>query len=304
MKKIVIFARVACKIVAKVKVIPKEGEEILPLSSSMELSGSALCISEILQKFAIPFELIAPCGTGTYGEQVVSLSEKRGLPLNCPNEGLQGVEYCFQDEEGKESTLLIPGSEYDFDEESVESLDSEEISAVIVYGDLLCGNGAEELLDFLSRTDCPLYVLPDGNYENMEQEISEDLLSLSPVLCLNGSEVADMVPQDRDVYEAAGILQKHTGEPVLVFLGEEGILYRDSEEDLRVEWDASLEIKPQDVSVFYSVFLMVRISCVDVRNSLMFAKDFLVRYIKNGRQMDDFDYSVQKQKLVSLITYK
>ena len=60
MKKVLIFARMGCKIVASVQTLPKEGEDFTPESTDFEPAGSAFQAYEMFDAFSIPVDLVAP----------------------------------------------------------------------------------------------------------------------------------------------------------------------------------------------------------------------------------------------------
>lgn len=303
MKKVLIFARMGCKIVAAVQTLPKEGEDFTPESTDFEPAGSAFQAYEMFDAFSIPVDLVAPVGSGVYGQKVEELAEEKHIPVEYHQDELQGVEYCFKDAQGKKTGMVVPGSEYDFDESFTEYTDGEEISAIVAFGDLFCGNGAEELVESISRFDCPFYFVPQGNIENIEEDVLKDILSLSCEVCLSGQE-AGALHSSKDLYTAIGLLQKQTGRGVFCFTQDTGVVYRDGTEDLCVEWNTQIAVKEEDISVIILAFIISRISTVDVRNSLMFSKEYLERYLRNQKNMDAYDQDAQRQKLIHLITMK
>lgn len=301
MKKVLIFAKVACRIIAKVETLPKEGEDFQPISTSYEIIGSAFSSASVFNKFNFDYELIAPIGTGVYGEYVTQYAEKQGIELDHVNEGTQGVEYVLQDKQRKESGFVMPGSEYDFDESFVEYLDEEEISAVIAYSDLFCGSGADMLVDTISRLDCPFYFLPNGNLENIEDTILEDIYNLSPVLCLADQDISFLTKND-DFNKEIEKIQTLTQNAVVLWTKNDGILYRDFSQDMHLEWEKTVDGDEHELT--FLAFIVALISGVDVRNSLYFSKQYLEKYIQSHKKLDDYDYSYLKQQLVHLITMK
>ena len=260
-----------------------------------------ICIDACKRASASEINVIMPYYG--YARQDRKAKPRQPITSKLVADELQGVEYCLKDAQGKKTGMVVPGSEYDFDESFTEYTDGEEISAIVAFGDLFCGNGAEGLVESISRFDCPFYFVPQGNIENIEEDVLKDILSLSCEVCLSGQE-AGTLHSSKDLFTAIGLLQKQTGRGVFCFTQDTGVVYRDGTEDLRVEWNTQIAVKEEDISVIILAFIISRISTVDVRNSLMFSKEYLERYLRNQRNMDAYDQDAQRQKLIHLITMK
>lgn len=299
-----IFGAVTCDTAAYVETLPKGNEEPVILNTEQRLSGSGYYTARILKGLNLPYDLVAPAGSGVYGDYVREKTAAEGIPMEYISEEMNGSTYHMIDKEGRQSAFVVPGCEYEYDFSYTEYADSEEISAVVLYTDMLYGEGGEDLLDFISRLDCPVYTAFGMRKDELDLEISDTLLDLKPELFLTVEEACTLSGQ-QDLHAAMDDLLKRTQMPIIVIAGKDGLLYLDEEMQLRAPGDDILEhVDMISANVCFTAYISARTAGVDVRNSLMFAAELTSRELKNKHQMDEFDWNVQKKRLAGMITYE
>lgn len=301
MKNIMIFGAADVDIAAYVKQLPKGNEEMEILHSEQRLAGAGIAAAKTLQGLKLTYDLMAPCGTGVYGDAVREMAEKEGITLHIEREGMNGCTYHMIDPQGRSSAMRVPGVEYDFDENDTMYADADDILALVVFGDMLSGENAEELLTFADRCDVPLYFIPDGMLEDMDEDIKEALLDFQACWILREGEAGELTGQE-DMDASVEVLCKDGS--TVVMIGKDGLLCRCDGEDFRTPSTDDLFEEEETIHAAATAFVAVTVAGVDKKNALMFACGIAERMTKNGGVMDDFDWTEQRQRLVRMITYK
>lgn len=302
MKKIMIFGAVTCDIAAYVRELPKGNEDIELLRSERKLGGCGTHAARVLAGLRLPADLMAPCGTGVYAEEVRRMAAEAGLVLHCERDGVQGCTCHMIDPEGREAVISVPGAEYVYDDEDTSYADSDEISAVLCCGEMLTGETAADLADFLCRCDAPLCIVPDGHLEEVDEDVKETLLSLDASWLLRADEVSVLGGTD-DFRDALVRLSEMTSGPVLVFSEDGSVFCRCGGEEMQTP-ESSGGSRKDAVLFAEAAYAGARAAGVDLRNSMVFAQGAAERYIRNGGVMDEFDWTEQRQRLVRMITYR
>ena len=60
------------------------------------------------------------------------------------------------DEAGNQTYFSVPGGEYNFDVSFVQTLEKDDIHAVLLYGEMLSGEGVIDLLNTLDDLEKPI----------------------------------------------------------------------------------------------------------------------------------------------------
>jgi Sugar kinases, ribokinase family len=95
MKKPLIIGSVYTEILNYVDELPKGNEDFTPRKSEMRVRGSGYEMARVFNGFGFPYELIAPAGTGTYGEIVKEECQKEGIPLIAKDD-INGCMYLVK----------------------------------------------------------------------------------------------------------------------------------------------------------------------------------------------------------------
>lgn len=300
MKRILVFGAVTYDIIAHVRTLPKGNEDVDILNKEIAIGGSGYDAAKLFNGLHSSYDLFAPYGSGSYGEFVQAEAEKEGIVLHCVREEMEGCTFQMEDEEGKQSVMVMPGAEYSFDEEDVAYEDEEEISAILCFGDILKGENAADFVDFLYRCDVPVYVVSDGYGAELDEEVWESLVDLHPCwICRS----IDLMHIDENPEVAMGKLMEGNDKP-LVVIDENKSLYAVYQGERFRTPDSDGYTDNHALHYASCAYVAARVSGVDVRNSLMFAQGLAERYTKNGGVMDEFDWNEQRQRLVRMITYK
>lgn len=291
-----------CDIAAYVRALPKGNEDIDLVRSEQRLGGSGTDCAEVLGGLHLAYDLMAPCGSGVYGDAVLTMAKERKIELHCRREQVEGCTYRMIDPEGKESLLSVPGAEYSYEEEDTDAADSDEISAILCFGEMLTGENALSLADFMYRCDVPVYLVPDGYLEDMDDDVRESLLSLDACWILQADEISSFM-DEKDLLKAVRRLSGMTSKPVVVMMGKEGILCCCGGEEVRTPSTEAYDSE-HEIHTAETAFAAACVSGVDLRNSLMFAQGAAERLQKNRGVMDEYDWNEQRQRLVRMITYR
>ena len=301
MKNIMVFGAAVCDIAAYVKKLPKGNEEIELLHSDQRLSGAGVDAVAVLNGLQLQYDLMAPCGSGVYGDAVREMAEKAGIELHIEREDTNGCTYHMIDPEGRSSYMCVPGCEYDYDENDTMYADADDILAIVVFGDMLSGEGTDELISFLDRCDVPLYIIPDGMVGDMDDDVKEALVTFQAVWILREGEASELTRQ-QDMDAADRVLIDNGG--TVITAGKDGLLCRTVDEDFRTPSIDDLFEEEKTLHTAETAFAASCAAGVDMRNALMFAEGIGERMVKNGGTMDDFDWTEQRQRLVRMITYR
>ncbi len=295
MRKILILGAAYAELTAYVEKLPEANEEIHTEKTEMKPGGNGFLSARILQELSLPYELIAPVGSGTYGDHVREEMRRAGMAEPVSRDEISGCVYSLKDPAGKTGVFRVPGTEFDYSPDDTAYIDNDELKAILCFGDFLSGEGAYDLVDFLSYAECPVYFVPGSCGSEADKDLLEGILSLKPVLCLSEEEASLFTEVSDDASGALKDLQKKTGSDVLLFTKKNGILFSDGRETIQAPYAGErLLLGETDLVRRTVLYLAARSSGVDLRNSLMFSDSF----------EDENDYEEVRQRLVRMITLK
>lgn len=300
MKKILVFGAVTYDIIAHVKELPKGNEDVEFLDREVRIGGSGYASAKLFNGLHSSYDLFAPYGSGSYGEYVQEKTAEEGIVLHCEREEMEGCTFHMVDESGRQSVMVMPGAEYSFDEEDIAYEDEEEISAILAFGDMLKGENAAEIVEFLYRCDVPVYVVSDGYGAEVDEEVLEALIDLHPCWICRDEDLAVV---DEDGEKAMAKLTEGNDHPLLVLYENKSLFSLYQGERFRTP-DSDGYVDNHAVHYAIAAYVSARTAGVDVRNSMMFAQGLAERLTKNGGVMDEYDWTEQRQRLVRMITYK
>ncbi len=303
MKSILILGAVTLDVAAYVKDLPKGNEDFQPLRQESRLSGNGYEVKKILDGFGLENELIAPIGTGIYAQQTQEMAEKEGIELTHTIDEIQGSTYHIIASDKKQSVFVVPGAEYTYDTSFLEYAGEDDYRAVVLTADYLSSENGDELIDQLSWLQCPIYFVPGGRLENVEEEMIEQALEISSVLYLTNEEVKTLSGVADSLEKGIEVLQKEGEKTVIVYSNTDGLLYMDAEEKLQAPAETISSLDERRLQNFAS-YLAAVLSGVDVRNALVFAMEFTKLIDRSDGVLDDYDWNEMKQRLVRMITWK
>lgn len=230
MKKPLIIGSVFTEIRNDVDELPKGNEDFIPKHTEQRVCGSGYDTAQVLNGFGFPYELIAPVGTGIYGDLVKHECAENHVPL-LEKQGINGCMYTLIDAEGKEGYMCVPGAEYEFDLEDIQYIDPEKISLAAVFGSMLTGENASDLIQALDDLNQPILFIPENRSEEIDEEILKEMLALQPQLFLTDSEAYFLAGAcTNDMKDTADALYKESGAAVMIYQEQEGIYTEDGKE--------------------------------------------------------------------------
>ncbi len=298
MNKLLVIGSVHADIAAYVDRMPKGEEDITPDRTEQRVDGSGWKTAQMFKGFDFPFELLAPCGSGVYGEYVSEEAKKADIELKYRSSALSGCTYHVIDRRGQESFFCVPGSEYDFSVDYLMEIYPEELDEVVLYGDMLQGDGVEEIIGTVQELEKPVYFAPGTSGDAMDEILIEEIFSTHPILHILDQDAYYLAGEKgEDLRHTAKALNRMTSAPVLIIKQKEGCWYCGDDEEFLAPEDRMM-----DPDLHLSAFMIARRAGIDVRSSLMYANRVSSEY--RGRTMTDRDYEYEKKRLAGMILNK
>jgi sugar/nucleoside kinase (ribokinase family) len=269
MKKPLIVGAVYTEIVNEVDVLPKGNEDFIPKRTEMRTAGAGYTMARILNGFGFPYELLASAGTGTYGEQVKETCRNENIPLQ-EKEGINGCMYTLVDAAGNEGYMCVPGVEYDFDLEDIEYLDTDEISFIVLFGEMLTGPHAMDLIQALDDLQKPMIFVPNNRGDEIEEDLMHAVFQFEPELFLSDTEAYFIAgATTKEMKDTADLLAQESEAPVYIVQQGTGLYYQDQKDAFFVE-----ETKKVKLEHVLAGYLASRIAGVDTHRGLAYAVSF------------------------------
>jgi len=269
MKKPLIIGSVYTEILNYVDELPKGNEDFTPRKSEMRVRGSGYEMARVFNGFGFPYELIAPAGTGTYGEIVKEECQKEGIPLIAKDD-INGCMYTLIDNAGNEGYMSVPGAEYDFDLEDIQYIDPEEISIVVLFGEMLTGKNSADLIQALDDLQKPMIFVPGSRGDDIDEDILNAVFQFEPQLFLSDTEAYFIAgARTHDMKETAGALHEESEAPVMIFQQLEGVYYQDDEQKYLVPCSKNVQF-----NMVLAGYLAAGTAGIDRQRALKYACSF------------------------------
>ena len=285
--------------IAHVKQLPKGNEEFQPDDIMQTTGGSGFKSAYVFHGFDFPYNLIAPIGTGVYGDAVKEDMEDCGIVTEADSDEVAGCTYRMIDQQGSESVLCVPGAEYSYDLSYTENLYPQEISNIALFGEMLSGDGVDDILETLDDMSRTVYFMPGDRIENAPEKAVDDILKLHPVLHLTDTEAYYFSKEKaKELKETADTLFHMTDAPVMILREGEGTYYMDRDDTFLAP-----EKDRMDPDLHVAAYLCARNAGVDLKNAVMFANHFAAMS-KAGELPDEKDFEEQKKRLAGMILQK
>lgn len=298
MKKTMIIGSVHADLVAYVESLPKGNEDITPVRTEMRMGGSGWKNAYLLSKIGFPYELPAPVGSGVYGEYVEEQAKANGIELSVLTEDIAGVMYCMVDRKGNKSYFCVPGTEYDFSIDYVRDTEPEDFSSIILYGDMLQGEGQADVVEVLETIDKPVYFAPGAAADSLDDDVLDALMSFCPVLHLTDTDAFYLMQEEcTDLKETAERIHKASNNDVLILKNGEGCYYCGREESFLAP-----ETRDMDADLHLAMYACCVEAGVDIRNSMMNANRFAADY--KDKLPGDREIEFEKHRIAEMIMMK
>ncbi len=297
MKKPLIVGSVYTEIVNEVDVLPKGNEDFTPKKTEMRVAGAGYEIARIFNAFGFPYELLASVGTGAYGDYVKEECAKQNITLH-EKDGINGCMYTLVDPQGNEGYMCVPGSEYAFDLEDIQYIDPDEISYVVLFGEMLMSPNAVDLIQALDDLQKPMLFVPGNRGDEIDEDLMHAVFQFEPELFLSDTEAYFIAGAcTKDMEETAERLHEESEAPVAILQKNVGVYYHDAKDSYLVE-------ETKDVSFLQVLagYLAAKGAGIDAHRALTFANQFAQEC--RGRMPSKNLMEMEKRKLADLILGK
>lgn len=298
MKNVLIFGSVYTELLTKVKELPKGNEDIAVLSQVQRVSGAGFICAYTFSHFGFPYQLICNTGLGVYGEYARSAASMKGVEMPETAEGIAGCFYRLMDQNNKEAFFYVPGSEFDWNEEAVNDIDPDEINAVILFGESLIGEGAEELAEYVSRLEKPVWFMPGDRVEEIDPELLENVIDLSDLIYADETAAYVLAGEnDQDLFTCAKRIHQISNADIVILKDGEGLYAYDGEESCIAPEAAKIEAIQSASALFAALNAKI-----DLKNACVYAASYAARL--HGSLKEEKMFSYEKRKLAELILHK
>lgn len=296
MKKPLIVGTVYTEILNEVDVLPKGNEDFTPKKTTMRVAGAGYEVARVFNAFGFPYELLASVGTGAYGDLVKEECTKQNIFLH-EKEGIDGCMYTLVDPQGNEGYMCVPGSEYAFDLEDIQYIDPEEISFVILFGEMLLSPNAEDLIEALDDLQKPMLFVPGNRGDEIDEDFMHAVFQFEPELFLSDTEAYFIAGAcTKDMEETAVRLHEESEASVAILQKNAGVYYHDEKDSFLVE-----ETKNVSFNQVLAGYLVAKCAGIDARRALTFATQFAEE--SQGSVSTNL-MELEKRKLADLIAGK
>lgn len=297
MKKVLIFGAAVTEFRSYVTRLPKGNEDFETLRTEQRISGSGAVCAYTFSHFGFPYAWNTNLGEGVYADYVESMLQKYHVDGNYRKDDIAGCLYRLMDRNENSNFMIVPGSEYDFLEETVEEIDVDEYSSILIFGESLTGQCADALVDFISRCELPIYFVPGERTDEIEEGLLEAMLTMSDVLFVNEQEAYYLADEEfDDLSECAKKLQFLSEGTVAILKNGEGLYVNDGEESY-IAPETSFVDEIQCASALF-VALHAKI---DFKNACMYA----VRYASSlhGEWKKENQFELERRRLAEIILH-
>lgn len=297
MKKPLIVGAVYTEIVNEVDVLPKGNEDFKPKKTTMRVAGAGYEVARVFNAFGFPYELLASVGTGVYGDWVKEECTKQNISLH-EKEGINGCMYTLVDPQGNEGYMCVPGSEYAFDLEDIQYIDPDEISFVVLFGEMLMSPDAEDLIQALDDLQKPMLFVPGNHGDEIDEDFLHAVFQFEPELFLSDTEAYFIAGAcTKDMEETAERLHEENEASVAILQKNVGVYYHDEKDSFLVE-----ETKNVSFNQVLAGYLAAKSAGIDAHRALTFANQFAEEC--RGRVVSTNLMELEKRKLADLISGK
>ena len=233
MKKVLVIGSSCVDIILKVDYLPAQGEYIEPEYQKFLVGGCAHNVAHVIKSCGAEVCFLTPVGQGVYGDYVWKHMEKKGFRGPIRIQDMEnGCCYCLVDCTGERTFLSIHGAEYSFHESYMKEFENEDFDYTYVCGLEIEEETGPELIDYLKKRRTTIFYAPSSRITEIPIKRHEALLELGPILHLNEEEavyLAGIISRKgiHNIETAGKILNRRTGNLVIITMGEEGSVWID-----------------------------------------------------------------------------
>ena len=209
--------------------LPGIEEDIEPDYMCMSLGGCAANCANLLRILDVPFTLLAPIGTGIYGnfvkEKLAALHMESAIKSSEEN----GVCVCLVDKKGNRSFLSHHGTEYVFYPEYFSTIDGDIYDFIYISGFELEEKTGDTIVQFLEENPGKEIFFAIGPcYSAIPKDRIQRIWNLHPILHLNRKEACVILKNPSlSLEDCAKGIQEQTHNICIVTDGANGTAYTD-----------------------------------------------------------------------------
>jgi len=220
--------------------LPHQGQDVNVSYSAYRLGGCAYNVYKTLCQHNSLATLCSPVGKGPYGRMVREKLIQEGITPFVELEENNGCCYCLIEKNGERTFLSYHGAEYFFFRSWMKNIDYSRVDSIFICGLEVEEPTGMEIVDFVCEHPEPeLFFAPGPRITHIARDRMEQIFSRHPVLHLNRTEArsyAEILAKSKShittaseslsTEEAAEILAEHTGNAVVITLGNQGCYFR------------------------------------------------------------------------------
>ena len=287
-----IIAPAYMTVLADVKTLPKGNEEMDVISMQEVPSGYGLLCSRVFQAFRFPYIPASMIGTNVYGDRILEYADRQGITLTYTCEEDMGSVLVFRDPEGNTVDMRVPGCELEVDYDALAEEDIDEIGRIVLSADMLNGDTADDLLEYLFRTEKPAEVWMNDSIGGLNDDLVSDLLERKPLVVTEERYLKELTGIGDDLKEAMEVLQKQTQEDVVVLQNGTGVFLQHGSERTLAEETGNI-----DAELFAALFAAGGAAGLSVRRRIAFALKLASdRYTRKHLDQGRWEYEKQTLK--------
>ena len=222
---LVLGSAVVDKIV-NINSLPNSGDDICAYSEDIVIGGCAYNVSNILRNLEVSHDLVVPVGSGIYGNSIEKQLIEDGNKIFIKDENQDnGYCLCLVEKNGERTFITVPGVEYTFRKEWLDSLDTDKYDSVYISGYELEGESGEVIVNFLEENkNLRLYFAPGPRISCLNKNILDRIYKLKPIIHMNDKEAKEYINKS-DLKECILEVYMKTMNTVFVTVGAKGCLY-------------------------------------------------------------------------------
>ncbi len=294
MKKTLIIGTVQAEWLEYVKELPKGNEDYEVLSSHLQLSGSALKAATVYQQFGFPYEVIAPVGEGSVGDELGNYLSEKQIDVQHI-EGIHGSSTLLIDTKNRSNRIYAPGVEFNISNNLFTTIEPKDFERVLVFGDALISENAKDVLGLLEEIGQEVYFAPGSYFQAIEDELLDAMLDLHPIMVL---EDTDLLLENFDYLETMISGLQEESQNTILFLAQFQALYGfELKQKFLLENSAFAD--EEYIAIAYS---LAKLANIDAKNALLFAQEMGVA-AKNHQTLSSQQITLFKQRLKGMILH-
>ena len=272
MKKILVIGSINVDYASKVDVLPKGNEEINLDDSFARISGFGWNAANLLQQLEVPYELLAPVGTGENGDLIRTVASRLNTTLHYTSDQIHGCTCTMIDSQGKTSGMVVAGSEYNFPYYDLDEFDLNDYDAIICSDLEMPNIFLEEYLQVLESFEGNIYYVTSDHGMVLNEDLRSMLFSLRPIIIARPKEILELASSDsKDAIDSARLLSLKTSRHVVMMQLSES--YSIDAESIHGTEEEEVEIVDESGSMdaFASAYMIAKETGILEDKALSFA---------------------------------